>query len=46
MFIFDFSENNISVSAKHHNDLEARLTEELVYKIFNIKNTVIKNVRS
>lgn len=44
--IFDFVEDNISVSAKNPNDIEAQLTAKLMYEVFNTKNTGIRTIRS
>lgn len=44
--IFDFGENNISVSANNPDDTEAQLTAKLMYEVFNTENTGIRNIRS
>ena len=43
---FDFTEDNISVSATDENDIEAQLTATLMYEVFNIRNTGIRIARS
>ena len=44
--IFDFKEDNISVSAIYEDDVEAQLTATLMYEVFNIRNTGIRIARS
>ena len=44
--IFDFKEDNISVSVTDEGDVEAQLTATLMYDVFNIRNTGIRTARS
>ena len=43
---FDFSEDSISVSPVDTSDTEANLTAELMYEVFNLKNTGMRIAQS
>ena len=43
---FEWDEKNVSVSAVNPNDAEAKLTAELLYEVFNVRNTGTRVITS